>query len=753
MNPVQVFAGSVLRRRRAAFQVRLLCLLIIGLFALPGMGVARPFAEEVEARVESLLGQMTLEEKVGQLNLVSHGPGFDIEALRQGRVGALINFNNAQDIAAAQQAVRQSRLGIPLLFGLDVLHGFRTTFPVPLAETATFSPALARLASEWAAREATYIGVQWTYAPMVDVSRDPRWGRIIEGSGEDPYVGRVFAAARFEGFRAGGLATASKHFAGYGAVEGGRDYDVTNISQGELRDVYLPPFRAAIQAGGVSLMSAFNALNGVPATANPWLLTDVLRKEWGFDGFVVSDWAAIEELMGHGIAVDEAEAARKAINAGVDMDLMGGFYDRNLANEVRAGRVSQATLDESVRRVLRTKIRLGLFERPDADPARVDAVFPSPESRQAALTVARESLVLLQNRDRTLPLRPGTRSITVVGGLAASQWDLLGPHPARGHAEDTPTVIDGIRRRAEVAGVSVTYAAGCNLFCESPEGFGVAVEAARSADAVIAVLGEPRDVSGEAASHAHLTLPGRQGALLEALVATGKPVIVVLIAGRPFELVRIADKLSAVLMAWYPGIEGGAAIAETLFGDVNPSGKLPVSWPRTVGQLPLYYNRLPSGRPHYPDQRFTLNYLDESLEPLFPFGWGLSYTTFTFKDLTIATPKVGAGDTVEVRVTVTNTGARAGQEVAQLYVRDLVANRSRPVRELKGSEKIALEPGASRIVTFQVPVRELGFHHDDGTYVVEPGYFDVWAGGSSLADLGGRFEVTEGVRFPPGTGP
>ena len=464
-------------------------------------------------------------------------------------------------------------------------------------------------------------------------------------------------------------------------------------------------------------------------------------------------WAAIEELMGHGIAVDEAEAARKAINAGVDMDLMGGFYDRNLANEVRAGRVSQATLDESVRRVLRTKIRLGLFERSDADPARVDAVFPSPESRQAALTVARESLVLLQNRDRTLPLRPGTRSIAVVGGLAASQWDLLGPHAARGHAEDTSTVIDAIRQRAEVAGVSVTYAAGCNLFCESPEGFGVAVEAARSADAVIAVLGEPRDVSGEAASRAHLTLPGRQGALLEALVATGKPVIVVLIAGRPFELVRIADKLSAILMAWYPGTEGGAAIAETLFGDVNPSGKLPVSWPRTVGQLPLYYNRLPSGRPHYPDQRFTLNYLDESLEPLFPFGWGLSYTNFTFKDLTIATPKVGAGDTVEVRVTVTNTGARAGQEVAQLYVRDLVASRSRPVREMKGFEKIALEPGASRIVTFRVPVRELGFHHDDGTYVVEPGYFDVWAGGSSLADLGGRFEVTEGVRFPPGTGP
>ena len=730
----------------------LFLLVLITLIGAPRTELARA-SEDVERRVEALLAQMTLEEKIGQLNLMSHGPGFDIEAVRQGRVGALINFNNAPDIAAAQQAVRETRLGIPLLFGLDVLHGFRTTFPVPLAETATFNPGLARLASEWAAREAAYIGVQWTYAPMVDVSRDPRWGRIVEGSGEDPYVGRVFAAARIEGFRAGGLATAAKHFAGYGAVEGGRDYDATNIPQGELRDVYLPPFRAALKAGGISLMSAFNALNGVPATANAWLLTDVLRKEWGFDGFVVSDWAAIEELMGHGIAVDEAEAARKAINAGVDMDLMAGFYDRNLANEVRAGRVSQATLDESVRRVLRTKMRLGLFDRADADPSRVDAAFPSPESRQAALTVAREALVLLQNRDQTLPLRREAQSIAVIGGLAASQWDLLGPHAARGHAEDTPVLIDRIRQRAEKAGVSVTYAAACDPYCETDDGFGAAVEAARSTDAVIAIMGEPRDISGEAASRAHITLPGRQSALLEALAATGKPVIVVLIAGRPLELARIADKLSAVLMAWYPGTEGAAAIAETLFGDVNPSGKLPVSYPRTVGQLPLYYNRLPSGRPHEPSQRFTLNYLDEGLEPLFPFGWGLSYTRFTFKDLVVATPRVRADETVEVRVTVTNAGARAGQEVAQLYVRDLVASRSRPVRELKGFEKIALEPGASRVVTFRVPVREFGFHFDDGTYVVEPGQFEVWAGNSSLADLGGRFEVTEGLRLPPGAEP
>jgi beta-glucosidase len=731
-------------------QIGLLRLLIVGLLALASPSIARPLADDVEARVEALLGRMTLEEKVGQLNLMSHGPGFDIEAVRQGRVGALINFNNAQDTAWAQKFARESRLGIPLLFGLDVLHGFRTNFPVPLAETATFNPALARLASEWAAREAAHVGVQWTYAPMVDVSRDPRWGRIVEGSGEDPYVGRVFAAARVEGFQAGGLATAAKHFAGYGAVEGGRDYDATNIPQGELRDVYLPPFRAAVEAGSISLMSAFNALNGVPATANRWLLTDVLRKEWGFDGFVTSDWAAIDELTGHGVALDEAEATRKAINAGVDMDLMAGFYDRNLANEVRTGRVAQATLDESVRRVLRAKFRLGLFERPDVNPSHVDAIFPSPESRKAALAVAREALVLLQNRDQTLPLRPEARSIAVVGGLAASQWDLLGPHAARGHAEDTPRLVDRIRQRAERAGVSVAYAAGCDEYCETTDGFGAAVEAARAADVVIAVLGEPRDISGEAASRAHLTLPGRQSALLDALAATGKPVVLVILAGRPLEIAAAADRLASVLMAWYPGTEGAAAIAETLFGDVNPSGKLPVTWPRTVGQLPLYYNRLPSGRPHRPDQRFTLNYLDEGLEPLFPFGWGLGYATFTYSDFVVATPQVRADDTMEVRVTVTNTGSRAGQEVAQLYVRDRVASRSRPVRELKGFEKIALEPGASRAVTFRVPVRDLGFHLDDGAYVVEPGRFDVWAGGSSLTELGDAFEVTEGLRIPPG---
>ena len=711
-------------------------------------------ANHAGRQVEDLLARMTLDEKIGQLNLVSHGPlfpGYDF--LRQGRAGAVINFNNPQDVAAAQKAARESRLGIPLLFSLDVLHGFRTIYPVPLAETATFNPGLSRLASEWAAREAAYIGVQWTFAPMADISRDPRWGRIVEGSGEDPYVGRVFAAARVEGFRAGGLATGAKHFAGYGKVVGGRDYDATEVPTTTLRDVVLPPFRAAVEAGSLSLMSAFNALNGLPATANPWLLTDVLRGEWGFDGFVISDWAAIEELLGHGLAADGAEAARKAFLAGVDMDLMGRLYERHLADEVKAGRVPLARIDDAVRRVLRAKFRLGLFDRPDADASRSDAVFPTPQSREVSLTVARETLVLLQNRNGALPLSAPTRSVAVVGGLATGRFDLLGPHAARGHEEDTVPLLDALRRRAAAADVALSFAAGCDPLCGGDAGFAEAIETARSADVVVAVLGEPRDMSGEAASRAYLGLPGRQPQLLEALVATGKPVVVVLLGGRPLELGPIAEELSAVLMAWYPGTEGAAAITETLFGDTNPSGKLPLTWPRTIGQIPIYYNHLPSGRPTEAGQRFTRNYLDETLDPLFPFGFGLSYTTFAFSDPVVATPKLKGSDTLAVQVEIKNTGKRAGKEVAQLYIRDPVASRSRPVRELKAFEKVALAPGETRLVTLRVPVRELGFHLDDGTYVVEPGRFEVGVGADSRAPLNASFEVTDGLRLPPRASP
>ncbi|WP_441998891.1 glycoside hydrolase family 3 N-terminal domain-containing protein [Microvirga sp. 2TAF3] len=717
-------------------------------FLLIGTTAIAPAQENIERRVNELLARMTLEEKVGQLNLVSNGALLHWEDISSGRTGALLNFNNAQDIARAQAAARQSRLKIPPLFGLDILHGFRTQFPIPLGEAAAFNPHLSRLASEWAAREASYMGIQWTFAPMADLSRDSRWGRIVEGFGEDPYLGSVLTAARVEGFRKGGLATAAKHFAGYGAPQGGRDYDTTYIPPAEMYDTYLPPFRAAVEAGSVSFMAAFNALNGIPSTANPWLLTNVLRHQWGFDGFVTSDWAGIRELIGHGVAADGAEAARKAILAGVDMDMMGELYIKYLPEEVRAGRVPESVVDEAARRVLRTKMRLGLFDRPDADPTRTDSAFPSPESRQAAREVARETFVLLQNRNEVLPIAPAIRSIAVVGPLADAPQDQFGPHGARGHAQDSVSVLKGIRQRAEKAGVKVNYAPACDLFCRTTDQLPAAVAAAKAADLVVAVFGEPVDLSGEAASRAYMTLNGKQAEVLETLAATGKPVAMILMAGRPLELGKLADRIPSILMVWYPGTEGGTAVADILFGDVSPSGKLPVSWPRTVGQLPLYYNRLPTGRPTLHNNRFTLNYVDEAITPLYPFGWGLSYTQFSYKDAAIAKPRLEAGDALEVSITVTNTGLRPGQEVVQLYTRDPIASRSRPLRELKAFEKVALAPGEARRVTLRVPVEALGFHQDDGTYRIEAGTIQAFIGGNSLAEPAGEASIMETIIVP-----
>ena len=705
-------------------------------------------SEDVDARVNRLLSRMTLEEKVGQLNLISHGPPLRWEDIQEGRSGALLNFNNAQDVARAQALARKSRLQIPPLFGLDIVHGFRTQFPVPLGEAAAFNPRLSRLASEWAAREASYVGVNWTFAPMADLSRDSRWGRIVEGFGEDPYLGSVLTGARVEGFRAGGLATATKHFAGYGAPQGGRDYDTTYIPPAEMYDTYLPPFRAALEAGSLSFMAAFNALNGMPSAANPWLLTDVLRGQWGFDGFVTSDWASIHELLGHGIAADGAEAARKALLAGVDMDMMGQLYIRHIPSEVRAGRVPEAVVDEAVRRVLRTKVRMGLFDKPDIDASRVDAIFPTPESRRAAREVARETLVLLQNRGNVLPIAPHTRSIAVIGPLADAPRDQIGPHGARGHAEDSVSVLKGIRDRAQIAGMEVRYAAGCDLMCRKTDQVPAALEAAQGADLVVAVFGEPQELSGEAASRARLTLNGNQAEILKALAATGKPVALVIIGGRPLELGDLAEKLPAIVMAWYPGTEAGPAIADVLFGDENPSGKLPLSWPRTIGQLPLYYNRLPTGRPTLPDNRFTVNYVDEDISPLYPFGWGLSYSQFAYSDAAIGKKELSTDDTLEASVTITNTGSRTGQEVAQLYIRDPVASRSRPLRQLKAFDKIVLKPGEAKRVTLRVPVKELGFHLDDGTYVIEEGAIQVFVGGNSKADAIGDARITKTIRIP-----
>jgi beta-glucosidase len=705
--------------------------------------------EAIERRVNELLAQMTLEEKVGQLNLVSHGPPLRWEDISEGKAGALLNFNSAPDVARAQALARQSRLKIPPLFGLDVLHGFRTQFPLPLGEAAAFSPRISRFASEWAAKEAAYVGVNWTFAPMADLSRDSRWGRIVEGFGEDPTLGAALTAARVEGFRKGGLAAAAKHFAGYGAPQGGRDYDTTYIPRAEMYDTYLPPFRAAVEAGTASFMAAFNALNGEPSTANPWLLTDVLRKQWGFDGFVTSDWVGIGELINHGIAADGAEAARKAILAGVDMDMMGLLYIKHLPDEVRAGRVPESVIDESVRRVLRIKFRMGLFDRPDIDTSHLDSAFPSPESRQAAREVARETFVLLQNRGDVLPIPSSVRSVAVVGPLADAPHDQMGPHAARGHKEDSVSILEGIRRHAQGAGIAVHHAPACDLFCRNTEGLQAALDAAKRSDFVIAVFGEPQELSGEAASRAHMELNGKQIEVLEALAKTGKPVALVIVGGRPQVLGPVAESIPSILMTWYPGTEAGPAVADVLFGDVSPSGKLPVTWPRATGQMPIYYNRLPTGRPTLPNNRFTLHYIDEAITPLYPFGWGLSYTQFAYSDTAIAQKQIGEGETLEVSVTVKNTGARDGQEVVQLYTRDPVASRSRPLRELKAFEKIALKPGEAKRVTLQVPVESLGFHLDDGTYLVEAGTIQVFVGGNSLAEPIGDAEIVKTFRIPP----
>lgn len=706
--------------------------------ALLALSLAPARADEarLEARLEGLLSRMTLEEKIGQLNLVPFSPTFVKRELEQGRVGAMLAVTKPQEIVEMQSAARQARLGIPLLIGLDVLHGLRTIFPVPMAEVSSFDPELARATARHAGREAAAIGINWTFAPMVDLARDPRWGRMNEGFGEDPLLGRIFTRARVEGFHEAGLATTLKHFAGYGAAIGGRDYDAGAIAPGDLFDSYLPPFRAGIEAGSESVMSAFLSLNGMPVSANRAMLTGILRERWNYEGFVVSDWNSVGELLEHGVAKDPAEAARKALVAGIDMDMYSGFYAAHLADEVKAGRVPEATVTEAARRVLRSKLRMGLFERPDPDTSRADPAPPSAEARELARQAARDSTVLLRN-DAILPLATGKR-IAVVGELGQTQRNLVGPHAAMFRAEDGVSVLDGLRRRG---GATVSYAQGCDIECGSDAGFAAAEQAARDADVVVAVLGESNEMSGEAASRARLTLPGRQGELLDRLAATGKPVALVIIAGRPIELGPVMDRLGAVLMAWFPGTEGGNAIADLLFGDAAPSAKLPVSWPRTVGQVPLTYDQAPTGRPHDPKNHYTYRYADEAITPLFPFGFGKTYTEFALSDVELPRRKLPASDQVELHATLRNIGSRAGREVVQLYVRQMHASRSRPARQLKAFEKVALEPREARKLVLRVPVSELGFHLDDGTYVVEPGRYQVFLGTSSDAQLAGEFEV------------
>jgi beta-glucosidase len=684
--------------------------------------------------VEDLLGQMTVTEKVGQLNVLQPSRIPDLEdRIRAGRVGAIFGIADPAEIDELQQvARRETRLGIPLLVGNDVIHGYRTVFPIPLAEACTWDPALVGQAAHVAAREAAAHGTDWIFAPMVDVCREPRWGRIAEGAGEDPYLGSAMAEARVHGFQSvGGIAACPKHFVAYGAVEAGRDYNSVDISERALRDLYLPPFKAAFEAGAETVMSSFNDIAGVPATVNHFTLRSILRDEWGWPGVVVSDYTAINELIEHGVAADLKDAARLSLLAGVDMDMQSDAYDRHLAALVREGAVPLASVDEAVRRVLRLKFHLGLFQRDRIDVGAAKRALLGDEARELALRVAHESLVLLKNDREVLPLSPSAR-VAVVGELADSRNDMLGCWAHIGHAEDVETIVEGLSARI---GSQLAYVRS---------DVEAAVAAARASDVTVAVVGETADLTGEAHCRAHLGLPGRQQELVDALSATGKPVIVVLVTGRPLAIPRVADQVAGMLLAWHPGIRAGRAVADVLFGDVSPSGRLAITFPRTEGQIPIYYAHKNTGRPAEGqgtlqfDVPFRSTYLDEPNTPLFLFGFGLTYTRFSYSDLVVESPVT---DRLVARATVRNDGERAGTEVVQLYVHDLVASVTRPVRELKAFERVTLEPGESRTVQFEVPSSRLGFTGLDMRHCVEPGEFKLWIGPDSTTGLDATFRL------------
>ncbi len=718
----------------------------------------------IEAKIDALLGQMTLLEKAGQLTQLGASivGGFDFNAflenpdpemlknvrrdfhedwIKQGTVGSYLGVQGAEEINRLQKiALEESRLGIPLIFGLDVIHGYRTIFPIPLAEVCSWEPELARKTAEVAAREAAAAGLHWTFAPMMDIARDARWGRIAEGAGEDPCLGSAFAAARVRGFQGDDLtdpqhmAACAKHYIGYGAAVAGRDYNTVEMALQTLHEVYLPPFAAAVDAGVATFMSAFNDLNGVPTSANRYTLTEVLRDRLGFNGFVVSDSNSIGELVMHGYASDRKDAGKKALLAGVDMDMVTESFRFDIPELVEAGVVPLNVVDTAVRRILRVKFMLGLFDQPYRSNSAIEtAAQLRPDHLELAREAARRSIVLLKNEAGILPLNKTLKTIAVIGPLADSPADMLGSWSFTGSAQDAVSILSGIQ---SATGAEVLYAQGCAADGKQPADFSEAVEIAKKSDVVIAVVGETARMSGEAASRQDIGLPGHQEALLKAIWQTGVPLVVVLSNGRPLALPWVAQNAGAVLETWQLGVQAGPAVADVLFGAFNPAGKLAATFPYAVGQVPIYYNRPLTGRPAS-DFWFTSKYLDGPVEPLYPFGFGLSYTQFAYSDL-IVTP---GAETITIQAAITNTGSLAGEEVVQLYLRDVTASRVRPIKELKGFQKILLAPGESRTVTFILNVADIGFYDPEMNYVVEPGLFNVWVGTNSAEGLQGEFWI------------
>lgn len=702
--------------------------------------------KNISAKVDSLLERMTLEEKVGQLtlftsDLTTTGPTIrdDYKKLiNEGKTGAIFNAYGTEYTRELQDmAVKNSRLGIPLLFGYDVIHGFRTIFPIPLGEAASWDPELARESARAAAREAAAVGLHWTFAPMVDVSRDPRWGRIAESAGEDPYLNSRFAEARVEGFQGTDLSdtrtilATAKHFAAYGAAEGGRDYNTVNMSDQRLWEIYLPPFKAALDAGVGSFMTAFNEYNGVPATGSKYLFNDILRNQWNFEGFVVTDYTSIPEMIAHGAAADAEAAVKMAMEANVDMDMQSGLYMEKLPQLVEGGTIVEEQIDQAAGRILKAKYQLGLFEDPYRyiDEERETRELLSDENRKLARTVARESIVLLKNEEALLPLSKEISDLAVIGPLADNQRELLGSWSAAGEWEDNVTVLEGIKEKVGDA-TRIHYAKGGEITGTSTEQFAEAEQAARTSDAAIVVLGEEALMSGEAASRATLDLPGVQQELLQAVHGTGTPVVFVLMSGRPLTITWADEHVPAILETWFLGTETGHAVADILFGDDNPSGKLPITFPRAVGQIPYYYNHKNTGRP-ISEEKYTSKYIDVENTPLYPFGYGLSYTNFSYKNLELSDRQIGSDDALTVRVDVQNTGERAGEEVVQLYVRDLVASLTRPVKELRAFKKVKLKPGQVKNVSFTLSKEDFSFYDQELKKVIEPGKFKIFVGPNS----------------------
>ena len=707
----------------------------------------------IDQKVNALLKQMTLEEKIGQLNQYNDdskatGPvTVDVDKvsqIRKGQVGSLLNCMGAERTRSWQKIAMESRLKIPLLFGQDVIHGYKTTFPIPLGEAASWDLAAMQQSARIAAIEASASGIQWTFAPMVDIARDPRWGRVMEGAGEDPYLGSKIAYARVKGFQGEKLGATdavmacAKHFAAYGAAIGGRDYNSVDMSNRMLWEVYLPPFKAALDAGAATFMNSFNDLNGIPATGNKYLQRDILKGKWDFKGFVVSDWGSVGEMQTHGYAKDGKEAAYLALTAGCDMDMESRCYKNNLEALVKEKRIDIQLVDDAVKRILRKKFELGLFDDPYrfCNVEREKAALNNPEHTKIAREIGAKSIVLLKNDTNLLPLSKDSKTIAFIGPLVKEHKQNMGFWSIELSDIDYDKLVvsqwEGLQNKVG-KNTKLLYAKGCDIEGDNKEGFAEAVEIAKQADVVIMSIGEKRDMTGEAKSRSDIHIPGVQEELVKAIQATGKPVVVLINAGRPLIFNYTADNVPAILYTWWLGTEAGNSIADVLFGDVNPSAKLPMTFPREVGQIPIYYSHFNTGRParNDTDLNYTSSYIDLSNSPKFPFGYGLSYTTFNYSDLKLSKKKMKKNETIEVTANITNTGKYAGDEVVQLYLRDKVGSVVRPIKELKGFEKIKLNVGETKTVKFVIDNQKLSFYNDQLQFDSEPGDFDLMIGSSS----------------------